>query len=103
MEKDLKDLLEGIKDQIELANGHTGYGDRIINAVAAVGTAKGKIKAIIVLEPTVFNHFFVDDIDMVTYKGYNVNVPALTMISAGKGKYITEIEIAIGGQIQIWE
>lgn len=102
--KVLEELLKRVTQLLDEICGQTTYGDKIITASGNVGTYEnGHARAAFVLSDTTFNHFFVNEIDVVVQKGYNVLIPSQTSINPGAGNFITGFEIVDGGQVQVWE
>lgn len=102
--KILEDLLKRIVQLLVEICGQTVYGDRIISASGGVATYEnGHAKAMFILNDTLFNHFYVNEIDVVETKGYDIYIPSQTSINPGAGNFITGFEIADGGIVQVWE
>jgi hypothetical protein len=98
------EILKVLVELFEFVTGANSNGDNVITSVGQDGTFSGKAKFIILLGETTFKKFYVDDgDDCVAEKGYNIALPAGTMINPGKKKFITGFEYADGGIIQIWK
>lgn len=102
-EKFYREVVEWLKQQIDLLTGNTTYGDTVVTASGAVATYEGNAKRIVLLKDTTFNHCYIDDVDVATQKGYNVAITAPAVLCPGKGKKFTGFEIADGGQVQVIE
>jgi hypothetical protein len=104
MDKVLEAFLKRIIVLLEIISGSTKNGCQVKSASGAVSTyANGHAKALKLLVATTFNNFYVDQIDVCTKKGFNVELPGETWIRVEEGKEITGFEIADGGQVQVWE
>lgn len=104
MDKVLEGFLKSIVLLLQHISGYTKYGDTVITASGAVGTYEnGHAVYCKLLAVTTFNHFFINQVDVVAKKGYSVALPEGTILRPGQGNEITGYEIAVGGMVQNWE
>ena len=96
----IEEFFAYLTDVFDRMSGNTSSWKIVSGATAYIG----KAKYIIVLKASTFTVFNVNNEVCLTKRGLSATeIPALTILSAGKGKYITAVTNDAAGLFQVFE